>query len=344
MTVGAISPAGTAFPAPAFAHLRRLTDAGGLYEHAEGTTPRPGHGYCLDDVARALVVVCREPDPELDDLREQYLSFVLAAQVRDGRFRNRRAVDLRWSEGPSVEDCWGRALWALGTAVAGPAPLRERALAAFDRGARFRSPHTRAMAYAALGAAEVLGVVPGHEGARVLLVAAARVIGRPVTDRSWPWPEPRLRYANAVLPEALLAAGTAMENPSLVADGLRLLGWLLDVQTRDRHLSVVPVDGWGPGDAGPAFDQQPIEVAALADACARAHRIAGRQRWADGVGLAMSWFLGANDSATPLDDPDSGGGCDGLMPGGRNENQGAESTLALLSTQQHARSLALCER
>ena len=47
-------------PAPIYLHLRRLTDAGGLYEHAEGDTPRQEHGYCLDDVARALVVVCRE--------------------------------------------------------------------------------------------------------------------------------------------------------------------------------------------------------------------------------------------------------------------------------------------
>jgi hypothetical protein len=39
-------------------------------------------------------------------------------------------------------------------------------------------------------------------------------------------------------------------------------------------------------------------------------------------------------------DDTSGGGCDGLERGGRNENQGAESTLALLSTLQQARRLA----
>ena len=35
----------------------------------------------------------------------------------------------------------------------------------------------------------------------------------------------------------------------------------------------------------------------------------------------------------------SGGGCDGLERYGRNENQGAESTLALVSTLQQARAL-----
>jgi hypothetical protein len=49
-----------------------------------------------------------------------------------------------------------------------------------------------------------------------------------------------------------------------------------------------------------------------------------------------AWFLGANDVGIPLVDEASGGGYDGLMPGGRNENEGAESTLALLSTRQQA--------
>ena len=196
------------------------------------------------------------------------------------------------------------------------------------------------MAFAALGAAEVLAVLPDHREARALMTAVAIAVGRPAVDEAWPWPEPRLSYANAALPEALLAAGAVLDSPSLVADGLRLLGWLLDGQIRDGHLSVVPAGGRGPGETGPAFDQQPIEVAALADACARAYLIAGRPRWAEGTELAAAWFLGVNDSGTPMRDPVTGGGFDGLQRVGRNENQGAESTLALLSTLQQARSMA----
>jgi hypothetical protein len=344
-------------PPPPFTHLRRLTDEGGLYEHALGVTPRPEHGYCLDDVARALVVVSRETDPDsarddladLSDLAGQYLSFVLAAQAGDGRFRNRRGADLSWRGQPSVEDCWGRGLWGLGAAISGHGELRQRhsALTAFERGAAWRSPHSRAMAFAALGAAEVLHVMPEHRGARELIAAAARMLGGPQAGDGWLWPEPRLTYANAALPEALLAAGAALDAPSLVADGLRLLGWLLEMQTLDGHLSVVPVGGRGPADSAdtiPGFDQQPIEVAALADACRRAYVLTGEQCWADGVELAVSWFFGANDSGTSLYDADSGGGCDGLERDGRNENQGAESTLALVSTLQQARRVSLCTR
>jgi hypothetical protein len=99
------------------------------------------------------------------------------------------------------------------------------------------------------------------------------------------------------------------------------------------------VGGWTSGEARPGFDQQPIEVAALADACARAHRLTGDVRWARGVERAVGWFLGDNDAGTPLYDPVTGGGCDGLHVAGRNANQGAESTLAMIATLQHSRQL-----
>ena len=85
--------------------------------------------------------------------------------------------------------------------------MRQSALAYFDHGAEQRSPWRRAMAFAGLGAAEVLDVDPRHGRARDLLADAVTTIGPLGADPRWPWPEPRLAYANAVLPEALIAAG-----------------------------------------------------------------------------------------------------------------------------------------
>ena len=252
----------------------------------------------------------------------------------------------RWEDRPAVEDCWGRSIWGLGTAASHSDDgwLCDLATAEFERAARQRSPYPRAMAFAVLGAAELLAVRPRHLGARALLTDAADVMSPPDANAAWPWPEARLRYANAVLPEAMIAAGAVLDRPRLLQHGLDLLAWLLDHETVDSHMSVTPVGGAGPGDIRPAFDQQPIEVAALADACARAATVDGDRRWVDGLGAAEAWFLGDNDGRHVVWDPDTGGGFDGLTPGGANLNQGTESTLALLSTLQHARRLVIAPR
>jgi hypothetical protein len=194
------------------------------------------------------------------------------------------------------------------------------------------------MAYAALGAAELLGAHPDHRAATRLLVDARELL-RPAapTDAGWPWPEPRLTYANAVLPEALIAIGHGLEDQALLRQGLAQLTWLLELQTRDGHISVVPAGGWAPPEPRPGFDQQPIEVAALAEAARRANSVTGDAAWLDAVDLCASWFLGRNDAGLRLYDHSTGGCADGLHATGTNRNQGAESTLAALSTLQLAR-------
>jgi len=324
---------------PPFRHLLRLTDRVGLLEQAEGVVPRVEYGYSVDDVARGLLVLCREPSPrdELITLARRYLYFLTLAQGPDGRYRNRLGYDRRWRDQPGTGDCWGRALWGLGTAAArGPTVgIRGEALALFDSGARVRSPAPHAMAFAVLGAAEVLAVLPGHPAALSLLEDAASVIGEPPDDAAWPWPMPRLSYANAAIAEAVIVIGDKLNRDSVLRGGLRMLQWLLAGETRDGHLSVVPAGGWGPGEQRPGFDQRPIEVAALADACVRAAAVTGDARWLDGVGLCVAWFLGDNDAKVPMLDERTGGGCDALGINSRNRNQGAESTLAMISVLQH---------
>jgi hypothetical protein len=331
-------------PVLVFDHLLRLTDKRGLFEHAQLSDPRPEHGYCVDDVARGLVVVCRESsaDPNVRRLERHYLDFVLAAIGPDGTCRNRMDADGGWLDEPGLGDWWGRAVWGLGVAAARAhsETARAPALAAFHAAARQRSTHSRAMAYAALGAAEVLRAVPADRAARAILAAAVRCIGPIGTVRGWPWPEARLRYANGTLVEALIVAGVELGDAVILDRGLILLGFLLRTETRDGQLSVTPVGGRGRNEIGPGFDQQPIEVAALADACASAYRATDDPRWLTGVRLAWRWFLGHNDASTPMFDATTGGGYDGLEAAGHNRNQGAESTLAMLSTAQHARWLS----
>jgi hypothetical protein len=266
-----------------------------------------------------------------------YLRFTVAAQDESGAFHNRRSADGVWTDYPSCHDHWGRALWAVGTASAlGEGQVVDDCLAVAARAMQARSPWPRAMAYAALGAAEVLRAAPDHRAARSLLEDARVLLSIPATDQVWPWPEARLTYANAVLPEAYLAIGEALDDEVLLEGGLQLLGWLLQVQTHRGHISVIPAVGWSPGDTLPGFDQQPIEVSALAEACRRAHELTGDSRWLGAVQMCAEWFLGANDVGLELYDQVTGGCADGLHETRINRNQGAESTLAALSTLQLA--------
>ncbi len=326
---------------PSYAHLCALSDFTGVLERARDDAPQPEHGYRVDDVARALIVVLREPDqtPTLAGLTEVYLYFLEDALDGDGHSHNRMDSSGAWSDDYGLGEWWGRAVWALGTAaVRGRTRrIRERAMHAFQVAAAARSPHLHAMVFATLGAAEVLAAHPEDTLARELLADGAAAIPRGSRGK-WPWPEPRLRSANAALPEALLAAGRGLHDRSLVTRGLALLDFLLAAETSpEGHLSVAGSDGRGPKDRGPLFGQRPIEVAALADACSRAFELTEDPRWLDGIGLAWGWFTGSNDAGTIMFDVETGAGFDGLEADGRNENRGAESTLAALSTYQAAR-------
>jgi hypothetical protein len=333
---------GRVAPAATFAHLIRLSDDTGLFEHARHAIVRREHGYCTDDVARGLVITCREPQPPAPVLRlaECYLAFVTHAQDAGGAFHNRLGHDRRWNDKPGLGDWWGRALWGLGTAAArSPAAwIREEALVAFNLGVGCRSPAPHAMAFAGLGAAEVLRVYPDDVGAAALLSDAAAAVGVPDDDPRWQWPHSRLTYANAALAEVVILAGHLCDDGPGLAAGLRMLGWLHEIQVIDGRLSVLPVKGWQRGSPRLRHDQQPIEVAALADASLTAAAVTGDPAWNAVVRQAIGWFLGDNDIGVAMWDPATGGGYDGLTLQGPNRNQGAESTLAFISTMQHARS------
>ena len=212
------------------------------------------------------------------------------------------------------------------------------ALERFELSAACRSPWRRATAFAALGALAVLEAHPDHDGARSLLADALPALRRPQpTTRDWPWPEPRLTYANASIAEALIGAGDALGDEQAVAEGLALLAWLFDVQTSAGHLSPVGGRRMVDGEPRPAFDQQPIEVAALADAAARAFALTGDRHWSACVAALRRLVCWRQRQRHGHLRPRHGGRVRRSRAGGRNANQGAESTLAALATWQQAR-------
>ena len=285
--------------------------------------------------AGPLWIVTREQTEDVTDLAAVYAAFVFAARRPDGMFHNRRTARGAWVDELPSDDSQGRSWWALGVLARHARELwmRTAALEEFESCAGFESPHLRANAYATLGAAEIVMVHPRHQPALELLDRTSTLIA--VAARSSiPWPEPRLSYDNARIPEALIAAGVTLNDQRMTKIGLRLLEWLALNETRADRFSFTPVGGRTPGDRDPRFDQQPIEAWAMADACYRAWSLTGASLWRRRGLRAAQWLLGANDGDATLYDTETGGTYDGLTPQGVNTNRGAESTLAGIGTLQ----------
>lgn len=332
----------TALPLPASLDaVGRMTDSTGILQHGIYSVPDRNHGYCTDDNARGLILACRiDGDTETADrIAGTYAAFIQHAWNPDRiRFRNFMRYDRSWCEEEGSEDSNGRALWALGCATAHgrDRAMRDWAIHLFDQAAplaeALQSP--RSLAFASLGAADVLSVVPGHKAAREIIEdASTMLLQRLQATRQpgWTWFEAVLAYDNARLPETLIRAGMALGEQAFIHAGLETLAWVMEAQTGSGGaFRPVGTDSFGREYTAPLpFDQQPLEAQASVEACAAAWEATGDTRWIEAAQRAYGWFAGLNDLGQPLVSRRDGGCFDGLMPHGLNRNQGAESILAL---------------
>lgn len=320
-------------PPPNYDHLLGLIDDTGIFEHTRYGVPRREHGYTVDDATRALIVLCMAGgSPAIDDAQRTLLAFLLSAITPEGRFRNRLRFDRRWEDDGDCGDAQGRGVWALAVAAihaADPA-LRSAARSALEEIPTPDSPHLRPLAYAALGAHALFAADSGDPlSRRFAEPALTRLEG--TTGK---WPEPRLTYGNGRIPAAMLATGVVFADDALLDTGLASLGWLADVETNGAHFSFTPTYGWAPGEPRPGFDQQPLEAAAMSDACEMAWELTGDDRWRSLVVACGDWLMGDNDRALALYEPTTGATHDGLMSDGVNANTGAESTISGLAVLQ----------
>lgn len=343
------SPTPMSEPAPLFpasrVHFDELSDAVGIMQHAVGRRPDPAHGYCTDDVARALIVDLLHGAelgwPAVATSVARSMAFLEAAfDPETGRFRNFRDVADRWLEAVGSEDAHARAALALGEASVGADDPRVRAAAAslFERAlpATLRLTHPRPLAAAVVGTdAAARGGSRPATAALPRLAAAVWLVTEPVhrgRTADWPWPKPVLTYENGLIPRALIVAGDRLGDAAMLERGVRLLDWLVSVQTAPLgHFSPIGNDGWWPhGGSKARYDQQPMEATALLLAAEAAFEATGDARHRVTMEWAYGWFLGRNDGGRSVAVPEIGGGQDGLTPSGVNANQGAESTLMWL--------------
>ena len=325
--------------APRLTGVERMSDSCGMMQHSIYNVPDRDHGYCVDDNARALILVHRMPAAErCDELAVIYASFLQHAWNGDrGRFRNFMAYDRRWLEEVGSEDSFGRALWSIGVtaAEARSGDLRRWALHLFDQvGPHVGNlPSLRTRAFAILGAEAILARHTAHALASQIVARFGKSLQealRQYRRDGWNWFEPTLGYDNARLPQALLLAGTRIGDRGMIEDGVATMAWIDAVQTApEGHFRAVGTESFGARYEPPLpFDQQPLEAWATIDAAVTALHLTGDPRWAETADRAYRWYLGDNDLGMPIASIDDGGCYDGLMSDRANLNQGAESVLA----------------
>jgi glycosyltransferase involved in cell wall biosynthesis len=332
---------------PPTRHLAALTDDTGLLQHAFHDVANRHEGYCTDDNARALEVLCALPSSafepgELSRLERVYLSFLYAAWNPDrGVFRNFLSFDRTWLDEFGSADCQGRALRALATGarLASSDSRRELCQKMFQEAWLPQMPgldYPRFEAQALLAACEWLRHRPDSDDVRA---GAERLAGRLLSrfeaeaDDGWRWFESELTYDNGVLPHALLEWGRLSGDDRCVRVGLESLAWLVRHQHVDGYFAPIGNQGfWQKGAKRPQFGQQPLEAWATVGACEAAHAVDPSGEWLQEAQLALNWFYGTNALGALLVDLETGACADGLEENGPNSNRGAESCLAYLAT------------
>ncbi|HUU85296.1 MAG TPA: glycosyltransferase family 4 protein [Phycisphaerae bacterium] len=325
-------------------HFFVMTDDTGMLQHARYATPNRHHGYATDDNARAVIVGAmiwsQLHDERILPRLQVYLSFLHdALDTETGRFRNFLSYDRRWLDHDGSDDGQGRVLWALGYLIShAPNDPMERLAtdlfrAALAQLASLKGP--RSWALAILGLHYALRQAKDQASLRGLLAGLAdrldqHFVGNEAPD--WHWCEDLVTYDNGRLPQALITAGLTLDRTDMVERGLRVLRWLLDVQTAEAgHLSIIGNKGWYVrGKERPVYDQQPLEPAALIAACKAAYRASGGDQWLVEMRRCFEWYLGRNDHGISMIDFKTYGCHDGLQADGINQNQGAEAILSWL--------------
>ncbi|MCM1567688.1 MAG: glycosyltransferase [Dehalobacter sp. 4CP] len=318
------------------AHIFRMTDDTGMFQHARFSLPNLTEGYTTDDNARALImaVMLYEQGKKTTYLAlvYRYLAFILHAQNENGVFRNFMTYGRQFTEKEGSEDCFGRCLWALSFTQASsvmPHGIKEACAAAILKAL----PNInnlfglRGQAYAMIG----LGHIEGSQAEILLTGLADSLISRfehDAGDKDWQWFENSLTYDNAVLPWALFVAYRRLRQAHMLRVAQESLQFFDKISFRDGYFRAVGCKGWLLRGSKPTlYDEQPLEASTAALAHLAAYEATGEQRMLELAQQSFAWYLGNNSQNEGLIDGETGGCLDGITAKGFNFNQGAESII-----------------
>ena len=323
-------------------HILNLTDDTGIIQHAKFGIPNLKEGYCLDDNARALLMVLmafrQKKDPQALKLAPIYLSYIHYMQNKDGTFRNFLSFNRNFLDEVGSEDSFGRAISALGYLI-GNAPndsyLQIGRLLFMNASGNFEKLQSiRAIANTMVGISYYLWSNPSDESMIEVLKRLTNVLIKHYEENSspdWKWFEPLLAYDNGILPLALLHSAEIFKDDKTSQTALESMNFLKEITLKDGYLSIIGNEAWYKKDGERSmFAQQPVDALAMVLMYQQAFRLTKNKEYLKELFTYFMWFLGENDLRMSLFDFETSGCCDGFESYGVNRNQGAESSLAYL--------------
>jgi len=322
-------------------HIYRLTDDTGIIQHAKFGIPNLKDGYCLDDNARALLMVLMVYKEMKDDraleLMPIYLSYIHYMQNTDGTFRNFMSFSRNFLDEVGSEDSFGRAIWALGYLL-GNAPNdafyqsgREVFFKAAPNFEKLKS--IRSIANTIIGISHYLRNNPDDSMTEKLKILTYKLVKHYEENATpdWKWFEDLLAYDNGMLPLALLHSAEILNDYKITKIALESMKFLTRHTIKDNYLSVIGNEKWyRKNEERSVYAQQPIDAMAMVLMYQQAFVITKDREYLNLQYKSFMWFLGENDLRMNLYDFETKGCCDGFVSYGVNRNQGAESTLAYL--------------
>ncbi|MGM0505537.1 MAG: glycosyl transferase, partial [Bacteroidota bacterium] len=329
-------------PEFSLAHINRLTDDTGIIQHAKFGIPNLKEGYCLDDNARALLMVLmtykQTKNVRALELSPIYLSYIHYMQNTDGTFKNFLSFSRNFLDEVGSEDSFGRTIWALGYLLAN-APNdayyqtgKEIFFKAVPNFEKLKS--IRSIANTMIGISYYLKSNPSDNSMTKVLQNMTNTLVKHYelnkTD-NWKWFESLLAYDNGILPLALLHAAEILTDDKITRIAIESMDFLTKHTLKDNYLSVIGNEKWYVKDGTRSvFAQQPIDAMAMVLMYHQAFYLTKDKEYINKLYTSFLWFLGENDLRMSLYDYETKGCCDGFESYGINRNQGAESSLAYL--------------
>ncbi len=328
-------------------HTRTLIGQYGIYQHASGLHPNLKEGYCVDDNARAVIVliswVQQSPTdtPELEIFLDRCFQFVVDAQHAPGAYYNFRDDNGAWLTHDISEDMYARIARMYAYVISHDTNTDR--ITASKRSLIHLVP-TLSHLTAARALAETIIAIQSlpktflssnPELVRIAQQHTATLLALwdTTSSQDWKWFEPAMTYANAILPHGILMSDHTLSER---ADACLHASAEFLMSTTIQNSIFMPVGnkGWYTKGGTPArYDQQPIEAGTMFD-----FLIAYQAKFPKNISkeellAPYLWFLGQNTDHTVMANTTIGSCFDGLEKTGPNPNCGAESTLAYLSAE-----------